>query len=232
MKLAVFPKCYIEALSEGRMPLIEWVDMAETLDVEGLELYERFLERTDTDYLSGLRDTLQRRGLRMPMLCCSPDFTHPDPAQRRRAIDGEAAMIVAAHHLGGPGVACRVLSGQAHPEVSVEDGVAWTVSAIEQLLPLARKLNVVLAMENHFKDGYWRYPEFAQRPDIFHRIVNAISDRDHFGVQFDPSNAITAGVDSSEFLLTVIDRVVTMQASDRQLAPGHTLDELRTADGT
>jgi sugar phosphate isomerase/epimerase len=51
-------------------------------------------------------------------------------------------------------------------------------------------------------------------------------------VQFDPSNAIVAGDDPVDLLELVIDRVVTMQASDRSLEPGATLEQLRGADGT
>lgn len=87
-------------------------------------------------------------------------------------------------------------------------------------------------MENHYKDGNWRYPEFAQRPEIFRHIVDAVQDHDHFGVQFDPSNAIVAGADPVDFLRTVADRVVSMQASDRYLEDGHSLAEMREADGT
>ena len=67
---------------------------------------------------------------------------------------------------------------------------------------------------------------------MFHQIVDAIPERVRFGVQFDPSNALTAGVDSADFLATVIDRVVTMQASDRFLENDTGLDDLRIADGT
>ena len=53
-----------------------------------------------------------------------------------------------------------------------------------------------------------------------------------FGVQFDPSNATIGGFDPVRFLEKVKARVVTMHASDRYLAPGATLDELRQADGS
>ncbi|MBV9443267.1 MAG: sugar phosphate isomerase/epimerase, partial [Acidobacteriaceae bacterium] len=59
-----------------------------------------------------------------------------------------------------------------------------------------------------------------------------MEDRQHFGVQYDPSNAIVAGEDPLALLQRVADRVVSMHASDRFLAPGATLDELRQADGT
>ena len=49
-------------------------------------------------------------------------------------------------------------------------------------------------MENHYKDGTWRYPEFAQPEDIFLEIIEQI-DSPYFGVQYDPSNAFVGGFD-------------------------------------
>jgi sugar phosphate isomerase/epimerase len=86
-------------------------------------------------------------------------------------------------------------------------------------------------MENHYKDGTWRYPEFAQPEDIFLEIIGQI-DSPFFGVQYDPSNAVVGGFDPIGFLDKVKHRVVTMHASDRYLAPGATLDDLATADGS
>ena len=85
-------------------------------------------------------------------------------------------------------------------------------------------------MENHYKDGTWRFPEFAQPEDIFLEIIEQI-DSPLFGVQYDPSNAVVGGFDPVAFLEKVKHRVVTMHASDRYLAPGATLDDLRTGDG-
>jgi sugar phosphate isomerase/epimerase len=51
-------------------------------------------------------------------------------------------------------------------------------------------------------------------------------------VQFDPSNAIVAGDDPIALLRAVAARVVSMHASDRYLAEGSTLDDLRQNDGT
>jgi sugar phosphate isomerase/epimerase len=166
------------------------------------------------------------------MLCCSPDFTNPDADGRKRALDREAEMIHICRRLGGPKSVCRVLSGQRCPEVSRGQGVAWVVEAITKLLPVAREHDVILGMENHYKDGFWKYPEFAQKKDVFLEIVNAVSDREHFGVQYDPSNAIVAGDDPIQLLRDVADRVVSMHASDRYLAEGTTLDDLRQTDGT
>ena len=168
----------------------------------------------------------------MPMLCCSPDFTNPDADARKRAVDHEAEMIRVTRLLGGSKSVCRVLSGQRYPDVTRRQGLAWVVECIESVLPVARECDVVLGLENHYKDGFWRYPEFAQKQDVFLELLNAVSERDYFGVQYDPSNAIVAGDDPVELLRQVAPRVVSMHASDRYLAPGANLEDLRQADGT
>jgi sugar phosphate isomerase/epimerase len=230
MKISAFPKCYIDDIVAGKMSLFEWIELAQQLDAEGLELYEGFFESLERSYLRQVRDAIQAAGFEMPMLCCSPDFTNPNPDARQRAITHEVEFIEVTALLGGGW--CRVLSGQRYPQVSPEQGIEWVLEAYQQLLPVAREYNVVLAMENHYKDGFWRYPEFAQKKEIFLTIVNAIEEREFFGVQYDPSNAIVAGDDPLELLEMVKDRVVTMHASDRYLAQGVTLAELRQSDGT
>jgi sugar phosphate isomerase/epimerase len=125
-----------------------------------------------------------------------------------------------------------VLSGQAHPEVSIDQGLMWASDAISRLIPIAREHNVTLAIQNHYKASTWKHPDFARRKEVFLRLLDLLPDREYFGVQFDPSNAIFAGEDSAGFLSLVIDRVVSMRASDRYLAPGAELESLRQADGT
>lgn len=233
MRISVFPKGDLSALSDSRtMTVFDWITKAADLPADGLELYSGMFWQNDDDYLDAIGEALADQGFEMPMLCTSPDFTNPDEAVRASEFDRQIEMMRFTRALGGAGASTRVLSGQRHPGVLREQGVEWVVDAYRRLLPIARELDVTLAMENHYKDGSWAYVEFAQQGDVFRQIVDAIDDRVHFGVQFDPSNAITAGMDSADFLEQVIDRVVTMQASDRFLASGTSLDDLRQADGT
>ena len=233
LKISAFPKCYLDQIAGARtMTVFDWIDMARSLDADGLEMYDGFFTSLEPTYLDRVGAAIRAAGFAMPMLCCSPDFTNPDPDGRKRALDREAEMIRVCRRLGGPKSVCRVLSGQRYPEVGREQGVAWVVEAITKLLPVARENDVVLGMENHYKDGFWKYPEFAQKKDVFLEIVNAISDREYFGVQYDPSNAVVAGDDPVELLRATAGRVVSMHASDRYLAEGTTIDQLRQSDGT
>jgi sugar phosphate isomerase/epimerase len=232
-RVSAFPKCYLDEIAAARtMSVFEWVEMAKGLDADGLEMYEGFFTSLDSAYLAKLHDAICAAGFAMPMLCCSPDFTNPSSDARKQAIEREAAMIAVARSLGGPGTVCRVLTGQRYPEVSREQGIEWVVEAITALLPVARESGIVLGLENHYKDGFWRYPEFAQKQEVFLAVLDAIPEREYFGVQYDPSNAIVAGDDPVALLELVAGRVVSMHASDRFLVPAASLEDLRQSDGT
>jgi len=227
-RVAAFPKCFMDQLCVTHsMTLFDWIEMAKDLGVGGLEMYAGFFTSFDEKHLGEVRAALQRSGFSMPMFCYSPDFTHPDPARRAREVEQQKQMIAVTAFLGGS--SCRVLSGQRRPEVGLEEGIGYVVAAIEELLPVAQQHQVALVMENHYKDNYWTYPEFAQQQDVFCAIVERIRSP-WFGVQFDPSNAILAGDDPVALLRRVKQRVLTMHASDRFLLPGHTLEELRTVE--
>jgi sugar phosphate isomerase/epimerase len=233
LKLSAFPKCYLDDIAGRRtMSVFDWIEMARQLDADGLEMYEGFFASLEPAYLDRIGTAISGAGFAMPMLCCSPDFTNPERDARKRAVDHEVEMVRVTRRLGGPRAVCRVLSGQRYPDVARDQGLEWVVQCIEQVLPVARECDVVLGLENHYKDGFWKYPEFAQKKDVFLALVNAIPERTHFGVQYDPSNAIVAGDDPVELLREVAGRVVSMHASDRYLAEGTTFDELRQADGT
>jgi sugar phosphate isomerase/epimerase len=226
VKLAVFPKGFFQDLVTRRMSLDRWLELAATLDVDGVELYPTFLESYRQPYLAGLAARIESLGLVMPMLCHSPDFTHPDVLERARQVEFTLRMIEVTRALGGR--FCRVLSGQRHPQVGEEEGIGRVVDSIEALLPAAEAAGVVLTIENHYKDGTWEYPEFAQSRERFLRILRAI-DSPWLKVQYDPSNAVVAGIDPYELLDEVVGRVATMHASDRYLEGG-TVGDLAKLD--
>jgi len=227
-KLAVFPKAFMRALvKDGTMTLRQWVDLAAPLGVDGLEYYSGMLELADPKRWPVARREVESRGMVIPMLCCSPDFSIPDPAGRQAEVEKEKNWIRMAAALGAK--YCRVLSGQRRPELTIERGLDLVVQSIEACLPEAEACGVTLILENHYKDDFWSYPEFAQKMEVFCALVDRIH-HPRFGVNYDPSNAFLAGDDPLELLRRVKHRVVTMHASDRSLKSG-TLEDLRREEG-
>ncbi len=220
-RLAAFPKGFFADLVDRRMPLAAWLDIAAGLGVDGVEMYPRFLDGLSPDVTGAVRREAEARGLAVPMMCHSPDFTVPDEAGRTAEIEHAADVIAATADLGG--TFCRVLSGQARPGLDPDRALDGIVDAIGLLLPVAARHGVTLVLENHYKDGLWEYPEWAQSRARFRAILAAIPE---LRVQYDPSNAVVAGDDPYDLLAEVLPRVATVHASDRYLEGG-TVEDLR-----
>jgi sugar phosphate isomerase/epimerase len=227
-RISVFPKCYFDDLVQGRRSYEQWIRDAASLGGEGVEHYDGFFRSLAPADVDPIARVMEQTGQISSMICFSPDFTHADPDERRRQVERQKAAIDLTARLGARH--CRTLSGQRYPGMTRMEGIERTVDGIRRSLEYAERRDVVLCMENHYKDGTWRYPEFAQPEDIFLEIVGQI-DSAHFGVQFDPSNALVGGYDPIAFLQKVKHRIVTLHASDRFLATGTTLDDLATGDG-
>src|SRR5438874_11669592 len=94
LRISAFPKCYLERIAgERSMSVFDWIDMARSLDADGLEMYDGFFTSLEAAYLDRVGEAIRDAGFAMPMLCCSPDFTNPDAEERKRAIEREAEMI-------------------------------------------------------------------------------------------------------------------------------------------
>ena len=226
-KLAVFPKAYMDDLCvDGTMLVKDWLDIAGELDVDGVEWYSGFIENKDSSNWRVFRSMAEDRGLEIPIVCCSPDFTHPDPGFRAQQVLYEKNFINMSSELGAK--YCRVLSGQRRPEVSLEEGLNYASECIIECVQYAQERGIELVLENHYKDDFWEYPEFAQFIDVFCELVDRI-DLPGFGVNYDPSNAYLAGDDPIELLKRISHRVITMHASDRYLIEG-TIDDLRNQE--
>ena len=226
-KLAAFPKGFIKQLVAGQMSIYEWIKLADELRVDGLEFYNNFADVKDPKNWPKIRKAVEDTGMVIPMMCASPDFTIPDPTLRKKEIEHEIKAIEMSAALGAK--YCRVLSGQRRKDITREEGMVYVVESINACIPAAKDLGITLIIENHYKDDFWTEPEFAQMMDVFVDLVGRI-DSPHFGVNFDPSNAIAAGEDPLELLEKVKYKVLTMHASDRYLANG-TIEDLRKAEG-
>jgi sugar phosphate isomerase/epimerase len=224
VQLAAFPKCYLdEIIIHKSMTLFDWVEKAGQLGVDGLEMHNLFFEGKGDLYVDEVRNKCEELGLALPMMCFSPDFTNPDLDKRVEELAKQKKAIDLTAKLGG--LFCRTLSGQNRPGLNQKTAVRWCVEMIQEAVAYAEEKGIIINIENHYKDGYWEYPEFALQSEVFLEIIEQI-DSPYFGINFDPSNTIVAGEDPIELLEKIKSRVVTMHASDRYLKGG-SLEDLR-----
>lgn len=222
MKLSCLPVSFFEELTAGRMTVAEWARMGADIGLDAIDLSIAFVLDRSPEGLAALRRDISATGVGLTMLTSYPDFTHPSRAQRERELVLEQEVVAVAAALGARYV--RVTAGQAHPETRREEGIRWAAAGLTQLVETTANSGVTLVYENHAKPGVWTYTDFSQPPDIFLEIVQATAPVG-LGLNFDTGNAAAFAEEPLGLLDQVIERVVSIHASDtdRQGALNHVL---------
>jgi sugar phosphate isomerase/epimerase len=117
-------------------------------------------------YVNGLKRRAWEQGLSLPMLSIHQDFVDPSAEERKKDIDHTRRCLELAARLGCPAI--RLNSGRWNTIKSFddlmkvkgeeppiegytdEDAFQWVIDSIQQLLPDAERLGVVMAIENHW----------------------------------------------------------------------------------
>jgi sugar phosphate isomerase/epimerase len=232
-RIAAFPKAFFDQLiARSDITVEDFIRRSRSLGLEGVELYPSFLRGTDDATIARLHGVADDVGVELPMMCSSPDFVNPLHGAWERAVEDMHELVDVMAELGSPGGwrSVRVLSGQAWPDVPEVEGITRAVEGIKAVLSYAASKRVWVVIENHYKDGLWTYPEFAQSTERFLGIINQIASP-WFGINFDPSNALVVGEDPLSLLNRVVDRVRCVGASDRWIHPGYGPEDLRAYRG-
>jgi sugar phosphate isomerase/epimerase len=180
LRIGALPKGYFDQLvARESLTIEDWIRAASELGIEGVELYPKFLASSDVGYLQGLRRIGDDARLELPMMCSSPDFVDPRPGAWERAVHHMRECIDVMAELGRDREwrSVRVLSGQRWPGIEHGPAVDRVVAGIGQVLRYGGEREVHVVMENHYKDGLWTYPEFAQRSSVFSRSSIASNRR-------------------------------------------------------
>ena len=60
LKISAFPKCYIDRIAGDRtMSVFDWIEMARSLDADGLEMYDGFFASLEPDYLDRVGEAIR-----------------------------------------------------------------------------------------------------------------------------------------------------------------------------
>jgi sugar phosphate isomerase/epimerase len=211
VKLSCLPVSFFDEILAGRMSVREWARLGGEVGLDAIDLSILFIPDRCLAQAALLRRQIQDAGMRVAMVTSYPDFTHPDPIQRRAELALEEQVVALAAEVGAELV--RVTAGQAHPQVGREPGIAWAVEGLTRLAECTAHSAVRLVFENHAKPGAWRYTDFSQPPDIFLEIVRQTSAA-NLGVNFDTGNAAAFAEDPRALMCAVRERIVSVHASD------------------
>lgn len=150
-------------------PIEKVIDHAADLGVEGVDILHRQMTSEDNAYLQKLKKHAFINGIDLIALSIHQGFVFPDAAERKKNVDHTIKCMEMAYAMGIP--CLRLNTGRWNTTKSFDDlmaakgiepnlpgytddqGFDWVNSSIEQLLPTAEKLGVVLALENHWGLG-------------------------------------------------------------------------------
>ena len=209
MKVSCLPVSLFAEMIQGTLSVGEWGQEALRIGLDGIDISIAMIKSHSPVYLAEFKKNTAV--LPIVMAAAYPDFTHPDPDQRKRELCYFESDIALCSQLG---IRClRILAGQAHPETSRENGIAWALQNMRMADVTAREFDVTLVYENHAKPSAWTYTDFSTPIDIFLEIFDGLKDTG-IRINFDIGNVTALGLDPLEVLPRIYDRIETIHVSD------------------
>ncbi len=215
MKISCLPVSIFGPLSNGEMSIPEWAEHGKRMGYDGVDISIMFIKNRTPVYLNQLKKEIEAAGIPIVMMTTYPDFTHPDPVQRKREFDYLIHDIALCSELGIKYL--RIIAGQAHPEMSIDAGVELVIRNFREIVPYAQKYGVELVYEDHAKPGAWDYVDFSFPPNIFMKIYEGIKDTP-IRINFDTGNIVAYGQDPLPMLKEIYDKIETIHISDMKEA--------------
>jgi len=149
-----------------KVPIGFVMERARQLDLDGIEILHVQMESEDREYINDLKRLAFSLGLDIYCLAIHQNFVRPSKEAREKEIGLTKRCLEIAYQLGAPSI--RLNSGRwetiknfdnlmankgVEPPIegyTEEDGFRWVVESIEECLPVAENLGVVMALENHW----------------------------------------------------------------------------------
>lgn len=213
MKLSILPVSLFSDIIAGKISIAEWAAHAQAQGTDGYDISNMFIPNHTATLINRLKEERKAAGVTIQpvLVCCYPDFTHPDPMERERQIDYLKRDIALVSGLGFQYL--RITAGQNHPGLTLADGAKRCVDCFARVSETAAKYGVRLVFENHSKPGAWPLIDFSFNPDAFLAVVEQMKDLP-IGINFDTANAVACGANPRELLQAVIHKVWTVHLND------------------
>lgn len=178
-----------------KYPIEKVIEHAAELGFDGVEILHRQMASEEQSYMNRLKKLAFQYGLDLVMLSIHQDFVDPDPARRKKDVEHTIHCLRLAHQMGIPSIRLNtgrwgtirsfdelMKAGGVEPPLegyTDEDAFRWVVESIEECLPEAEKLGVMMLLENHWG--------LSTKPDMLLRIYKEVNSP-WFGINMDTGN--------------------------------------------
>lgn len=135
-------------LNEGKIDFVSIMDLMKQLGIKGIALNDIWMKSYDEEYLQKIKQSAKKNGITIVALICEGNLVTADEDARKRQIEENARKMRAAAYLGARVIRFN-LGSTGKPGEDATIGVDRAIEAFNELLPLAKKLNVKMTIENH-----------------------------------------------------------------------------------
>lgn len=168
-KIGVSTYSYWRYRDDTKLPMEKCIELAADMGFDGVELLHVQMEAEDTPFLNKLKRRAYTLGLDLMGFSTHQTFVSPDTEVRKKNIAHTTKCLEMAYQLGIPTI--RVNTGRwgtskdfnelmqnkgIEPRLegyTDDDGFKWVIDSLEELVPVAEKLGVILGLENHWGLG-------------------------------------------------------------------------------
>jgi sugar phosphate isomerase/epimerase len=147
MRVGCCAYSYRQYLTKDEMTLVDFLDKAVEMDLDGVELTSYYFKSTDDEYIHELKRQCYLRGLDISATAVGNRFTVADEAQRVEQIQMVKDWIDNAVKLGAPCI--RVFAGGVPDGHTEEEARKWTIAGLEECADYGESRGVIVALENH-----------------------------------------------------------------------------------
>jgi sugar phosphate isomerase/epimerase len=188
--------------------------MAARLKLDGIEMYDGYLEKWDEKHLRNVARRVSDLGLAVSMFTGYGDLANPDPKYWQKAVDMVKRNVDVAPVFSTKIV--RVVAGVWPKDFPRDEVLANVARGLRACLDYARERQVLLALEDH--------PQVGTDICDFLGIIMRVGS-DDLKVNLDTSNPMVSGDNAVDLVRALVsmgkDRVVHLHASDRNARLEH-----------
>ena len=210
MKVSCIPICFFNEMRTGRLSLAGWLDMAADVGLDGVEMYDMYLESFEPAYLREVSAQVRTRGLDISMFTGYGNLAQPEPTDQASENPRAEALAEVKRNVDAAVLMdtriVRVVGG-VWPENVDRDRVLTNVAeGLRECVAYGTSRDIQLAFEDH--------PDVGTKIEDFVEIIRRAETHD-LKVNLDTSNPMVSEDDPVALTELVKSRVVHVHVSDR-----------------